>query len=455
MEADVVAQFWEQYIAALQDKDIPDARHVWYVRHVERFVRADKKRLRERTATDIEAYVVHLGRDARMKDWQLLHHIEALHILYARIVKSEWVASFDWQALKERSRTLQHDHSTVERDNIPVDLPPKDKSVDPSDMSKSALINALRTSIRTHGYAIRTEHSYVEWTNRFLSYVPHVQAAELNAEHIVHFLSYLATQRQVTVSTQKQALCAIVYLLRHVLKKDIGNFGDYVKATSPKRLPVVLSRNEIKRVLEDMRDPVYKLVIGLLYGSGLRIMECLRLRIKDIDFDYQKIHIFSGKGNKDRVVPLPKTHNTALKAQVEAVTLLHQDDLSRGFGEVYIPQALSRKYPNASRELRWRYLFPSTKLSVDPRSNITRRHHMHESGVQKSIKQAVDTAGINKRATCHTFRHSFATHLLEDGYDIRTVQELLGHADVSTTMIYTHVLNKPGVTVNSPMDSLF
>lgn len=277
----------------------------------------------------------------------------------------------------------------------------------------------------------------------------------MSAEHVTHYLTYLSTQRRVTASTQKQALCAIVYLLRHVLQKDIGNFADFVKASTPRRLPVVLSKPEVKAVLEGMGDKTYALMAGLLYGGGLRITECLRLRIKDIDFDYQKIHIFNGKGNKDRVVPLPKTQRIALEHQIAAVGQLHKDDLQRGFGEVYIPQALSRKYPNAKKELRWQYLFPSTKLSIDPRSNCTRRHHLHESGLQKCVKKAADDAGISKRVTSHTFRHSFATHLLEAGYDIRTVQELLGHADVSTTMIYTHVLNKPGVTVNSPMDNLF
>lgn len=458
MSDDSVAQFWQQYIAALHDKDIPEQRHIWFVRHVERFVRAQQKRLRERTREDVEAYVVQLGRDPRMQDWQLLHHIEALHILFARIVKSPWTTSYNWEALKEKCRPLEFNHGTVARDNIAVKPQPAPKAAEAGNaapLDRPALLDALRASIRTHGYSIRTEQSYVEWTNRFLKYMPHINAADMTADHVSHYLSYLSTQRRVTASTQKQALCSIVYLLRYVLQKDIGKFADFVKASTPRRLPVVLSKTEVKTVLQGISDPTYALMAGILYGSGLRITECLRLRIKDVDFDYQQIHIFNGKGNKDRVVPLPKSQRAALEQQITQVQQLHQEDTARGFGEVYIPQALSRKYPNAKNELRWQYLFPSTKLSIDPRSNCTRRHHLHESGLQKSVKKAADSAGVSKRVTSHTFRHSFATHLLEAGYDIRTVQELLGHADVSTTMIYTHVLNKPGVTVNSPIDNLF
>lgn len=458
MSDDSVAQFWQQYIAALHDEGIPEQRHIWYVRHVERFIRAQNRRLRKRTSKDIESYVGQLGRDPRVEDWQLLHHIEALNFLYSWIVKCPWVKNYNWEALKDKCRSLEFDHGTVARDNISVRPPPMPgvaQTGGKPSVDSSTLLDALRASIRTHGYSIRTEQSYVEWTKRFLRHLPQIAPADMNADHITHFLTHLATQRRVTASTQKQALCAIVYLLRHVLQKDVGKFADYVKASSPRRLPMVLSKSEVKKVLERISDPTYALMAGLLYGCGLRLTECLRLRIKDVDFDYQKIHIINGKGNKDRVVPLPKTQRAALEDQRNAVEQLHQEDIARGFGEVYIPQALGRKYPNACKERRWQYLFPSTKLSIDPRSNRTRRHHLHESGLQKYIKKAADEGGLNKRVTCHTFRHSFATHLLEAGYDIRSVQELLGHADVSTTMIYTHVLNTPGIAVHSPIDSLF
>ncbi|VAW62006.1 Integron integrase IntIPac [hydrothermal vent metagenome] len=230
--------------------------------------------------------------------------------------------------------------------------------------------------------------------------------------------------------------------------------GNYKRSKKPRRLPVVLSRTEIKRLLDGIDKDIYHSMVSLLYGAGLRLMECVRLRICDVDFDYQTIFIRDGKGKKDRVVPLPLSLLERLKVQIEVVKQLHLKDLEIGSGEVYLPDALARKYPNAAGELRWQYLFPASRHSVDPRTGVVRRHHIYENNLQKYIKRSADKAGLSKKVNCHTLRHSFATHLLESGSDIRTVQELLGHADVSTTMIYTHVLNKPGVSVKSPLDFL-
>lgn len=239
--------------------------------------------------------------------------------------------------------------------------------------------------------------------------------------------------------------------LKKVLGKEPGEIGEFSRAKRPVRLPVVLSRNEVVKLLQVMTEP-YSLMAGLLYGCGLRVMECMRLRVKDIDFDQSQIIVRDGKGQQDRITILPDRYKIALQNQLQDVREIHQTDLQKGFGEVYIWPSLARKYKNISKEWVWQYVFPSSKLSIDPRSGQTRRHHVHETVLQRNIKRAAMDANINKRVTCHTLRHSFATHLLEGGYDIRTVQELLGHADVSTTMIYTHVLNKPGLAVKSPVD---
>ena len=245
-----------------------------------------------------------------------------------------------------------------------------------------------------------------------------------------------------------------MFLYKKVLKIELDDFSDFTRAKKPKRLPVVLSRSEVSILIDAINHDVYKLAASLMYGCGMRLMECIRLRVLDIDFDYKQIIIREAKGKKDRVVPLPGRLVADTKAQINRVTSLHQQDLAEGYGEVYMPDALARKYRSAPKELKWQYLFPAIRTSTDPRSLKTRRHHMHERNIQKSIKLASTRANLMKKVTSHTLRHSFATHLLEAGYDIRTVQELLGHSDVSTTMIYTHVLNKPGVSVNSPFDTL-
>jgi integron integrase len=255
----------------------------------------------------------------------------------------------------------------------------------------------------------------------------------------------------VAASTQNQALNALVFFFREVLRRDQFELGELIYSKRPKRLPVVLTRDEARALLAEL-DGNSWLVASLLYGCGLRLTECIQLRVQDLDFGYKLIMVRDGKGGKDRRVPMPERCIEPLQKQLEVAMQQHQADLALGFGEVFLPHALARKYPSAAREWRWQYLFPASRLSVDPRTGQTRRHHLHETGVQRMIKLATQRAGITKKVTVHTLRHSFATHLLEAGYDIRTVQELLGHKDVSTTMIYTHVLNTPGVAVRSPMD---
>jgi len=265
------------------------------------------------------------------------------------------------------------------------------------------------------------------------------------------FLTHLAVEGKVAASTQNQALSALLFFYQEVLRQKIGWVEDVVRAKTPQKMPVVFSKQEASAVLAQMNG-TNRLMANLLYGCGFRLMECVRLRVKDIDFGNQQILVRDGKGQKDRVTVLPSVLHDSLQRHLTRVKTLHEDDLAEGFGTVHLPFALERKYPNAHREWAWQYVFPAVKRSIDPRSGRQQRHHAAETVLQRAVKEAIRAAGISKTASCHTFRHSFATHLLENGYDIRTVQELLGHKDVSTTMIYTHVLNKPGVSVRSPLD---
>lgn len=316
--------------------------------------------------------------------------------------------------------------------------------------NKPKLLDQVRQKIRLKHYSIRTETTYVQWIKRYILYHNKTHPKQMGAQHIESFLSHLASERKVSASTQNQALNALVFLYKQVLALPVGNLENMVRAKKPSLLPVVLSRQEIKSILTHL-DGIHWLGASLLYGAGLRLMECIRLRVQDIDFDYQCIIVRNGKGAKDRVTMLPKELSGPLKKQINRVVEIHQQDLAEGFGRVYLPYALERKYPNANSELAWQYLFPSSHRSIDPRSNIERRHHINESVLQRAIKKGLRCAKINKKAGCHTLRHSFATHLLENGYDIRTVQELLGHNDLRTTMIYTHVLNNGAMSVNSPL----
>jgi integron integrase len=274
----------------------------------------------------------------------------------------------------------------------------------------------------------------------------------MGSQEIAAFLTHLAVHGNVAASTQNQALCALLFLYNEVLHKDVGPV-DAIRAKKPKRLPTVLTKEEVERVIAAVTG-THRLVVRLLYGSGLRLIECLHLRVKDVDFAYRQIVVRDGKGQKDRVTVLPSKLIEPLKIHLQRVALIHQRDLDRGYGAVYLPYALKVKYPDAAKAWCWQYVFPARNLSRDPRSGFTRRHHLGESGPQRAVRSAARLAGIDKPVSCHTLRHSFATHLLEDGYDIRTVQELLGHKDVKTTMIYTHVLNRGGLAVRSPLDDL-
>lgn len=316
---------------------------------------------------------------------------------------------------------------------------------------KPKLLEQVRDVIRRKHYSFRTEQTYIDWIRRFILFHRKRHPNEMAEAEVTEFLTYLARERNVAASTQNQALSALLFLYKEVLQREIGWLDQVERVKRPARLPAVLTKEEARKIFAQLHG-THRLMAGLLYGSGLRLMECVRLRVKDVDFGYAHIVVRDGKGAKDRVTMLPVNLAQPLERHLQKVRAQHDEDVEAGFGSVYLPTALERKYPNAQREWSWQYIFPSSRISMDPRSQVKRRHHVEESSLQLAMKTAVRASGIAKPATCHSLRHSFATHLLENGYDIRTVQELLGHKDVSTTMIYTHVLNKPGLGVKSPLD---
>jgi integron integrase len=313
------------------------------------------------------------------------------------------------------------------------------------------LLDQVSTTARLKHLSIRTEKAYRQHIKRFIVFHELRHPNQLGAPEIRAYLSHLAVDLNVSASTQNVALAALLFLYRDVLKKEIEKIEDVERARLPTRLPVVFNRDEVIALMKQLSGADL-LAISLMYGSGLRLMECLRLRVKDIDFSYNQLIVRSGKGEKDRVTMLPASLKEPLRQHLLTVKLIHQTDLKQGLGEVYLPYALGRKFPHAGRQWQWQYVFPSREISRDPRTGNLRRHHLSESKIQRAVKNAIRLARITKRGSCHTLRHSFATHLLEDGYDIRTVQELLGHKDVRTTMIYTHVLNRGGRGVRSPLD---
>ncbi len=331
----------------------------------------------------------------------------------------------------------------------PSDTPKKDKK----------LLDRVRDALRAKHYSYRTEQAYLDWIKRFIFFHnPRLKQGEIalhpdqmGANEIEAFITHLAAERKVATSTQNQALSALLFMYRVVLEKDISLPPALISPARPKRLPTVLTHKEAMSVIDKMQGKT-RLMTKILYGSGLRLVECLRLRVKDLDFERQQIIVRGGKGDDDRYTVLPASVMDELHILLQDVKALHEKDLLEGYGETALPNALSVKYPNAGREWLWQYIFPASQRSIDPLTGVMRRHHLDETVLQKAIRAAAKAAGIDKPVSPHTFRHSFATHLLQSGYDIRTVQELLGHKDVKTTMIYTHVLQKGAMGVKSPLD---
>ena len=466
MNDESVSRFWDNYINKTKTYNVKSKVVRWYVRHAESYIKAHPNlRLSQHSAEQIEQYLKGKGRNPHLQDWQFRQVVAALRILFTDMVKAPWAKEFPWGDWETAAESLPNSHATLAKDYQPLDGLQSDIQHLHLDDKESGLyqrvfkkypdhIKAFITQIRVRQYSIRTERAYLGWFLRYISFYSMEDPANLTEEHIARYLEHLVLNRKVAGSTQGQALNGLIFFYKQVLQREMNERIEFPHSKKPRRLPVVLTRDEIKQLFSYLSNPTQRLMANLLYGCGMRLMECVRLRVLDVDFGYQQILIREAKGKKDRVVPIPQKLIQDLKQQIESVKNRHTEDLEEGFGKVYIPGALARKYPNAEKEFRWQYVFQSSTIATDPRSGISRRHHVHENGLQKHIKKAAEQAGITKKVNCHALRHSFATHLLESGYDIRTVQELLGHADVSTTMIYTHVLNKPGISVISPFDML-
>jgi integron integrase len=442
---DNVKNFWASFRRAVIAVGVPAKNAEWYVRWARKFSNSIKnKQLKERSADDIRRFLLEFSIQDGIQPWQVQQAEDSLIFLYDTYLKS---------GLKlKKLRPLGPAPAPLsfyshKRTNFRDRMLPRAEL----DSRYKKLFDRLKSAIRVCHYSIRTERAYEQWIRRFLSFHNKRPVEKIGAKDIQAYLNYLAENRKIAASTQNQALNAIVFFFREVVKRDPGDFSDFIRAKRPVRVPEVLTPSEIKSLLDSLKG-VNLLMAGLLYGAGLRLMECVRLRVKDIDFETNRLVVRDGKGQKDRITMLPERFQPLLKEQLEHTRALYKEDLKKGVAGVYLWPGLGRKYPNAAREWIWQYVFPSNRLSVDPRSRMVRRHHVHSSSLQKAVKNAALNAGLNKRVTCHTLRHSFATHLLENGYDIRTVQELMGHSDVSTTMIYTHVLNKPGLVVRSPLD---
>ncbi len=459
-------RFWDRFIANLQKQGVKDKHLRWYVIRAEHYIKAfPDKRLARHSAEDINGYLEELGRNDKVKDWHFRQAVDAIQNLFATAGIAP-VVGVDWNFWKDSAQSLTVNHATIAREatmDDTLDEVVSGKNLKEKRNARSLLddirrdhgqvIERLVAEIRRRKYSIRTEQAYEAWVCRFFAFNDSRNPVDLGAKEMLAFLEDLAVRGNVAASTQNQALNALVFLYKQVLGLPLEEFDDFTRAKRPRRLPVVLDRSEVRALLERL-DGTQHLMAALLYGTGMRLMECIRLRVQDVDFPYHQLVVRAAKGQKDRVVPFPQSLQQAVREQLDYARKLHREDMEKGLGEVFLPDALARKWPNAPREWGWQYVFPSGNLSVDPRSGKARRHHMHESGLQKAVKKAAIAASITKKVNCHCLRHSFATHLLESGYDIRTVQELLGHADVSTTMIYTHVLNRGGQGVVSPLDGL-
>jgi len=440
-----VNKFWDSYRQAAIASGVPVKNAEWYLKWAEKFAVATKgKPIRERSVADIRKFLFELSIQRSIHPWQVHQAEEALVFLYEGFLKLDLGLNtvrplVPWPGIS---------NSTLK---APQQFKDRALSKTEEKARYGELYSKFRSAMRVRHYSIRTERAYAQWIGRLLSFYKDKPAESIDTDDIQSYLNYLAEERKVAASTQNQALNAIVFFFKEVFKRDPGDFSDFVRAKQPLHVPEVLTRSEVERLLDAMSG-VNQLMAGLLYGAGLRLMECIRLRVKDIDFDAGRLTIRDGKGRKDRITMLPERFQHLLKQQLEQAQALYESDLKKNVAGAYVWPGLNRKYPNAAKEWIWQYVFSSSRLSVDPRSHTTRRHHVHASSLQKAVKKAAARAGLSKRVTCHTLRHSFATHLLENGCDIRTVQELMGHSNLATTMIYTHVLNRPGISVKSPAD---
>ena len=441
------ASNWQRYLDLLVRSGVPERFRRWYVRHVEALIAAfPGRKLSDLEQVEIERYLAGFQSEPDAQSWLLRQRADALRLLLVELLDLPAALLVDWDrySVEPESAATDSGHGELSiRQDTPAVVLPK---------QWQQWMVTMRRSLRSRRYALRTERAYVDWLRRFALFCSE-HGKSPDSRQARGFLEWLVLKREVSANTQKQAINSLTYFFRHVLEQPL-ELGDFQRSSKPRRLPVVLSVQEIQRLIDHL-EGMHRLMATLMYGTGMRLMELLRLRVQDIDFDRRIITIRRSKGDKDRVVPLPERCVSSLKAHLQQRKELHREDLEAGHGRVQLPDALARKYPNAPEEWRWQFVFASPNLSRDPVSGELRRHHLHETNLQRVIRRAAKRAGIDKQVSSHALRHSFATHLLESGQDIRTVQELLGHANVSTTMIYTHVMNRPGVLpVTSPADRL-
>lgn len=451
-----------------------------YVRWAEAWTKARGQQSPQRTREWFEA----LGRSTSIADWQLCQAVDAARILAVDILQLPWAATFNWQSLTDHALSLEPHHRTHGRESIPVRAsisnvagtscsspsgghpvpPPSSRAQIPTVPGTSSseaptrelnlLIDSLRRAIRREKLAYATEGTYVSCVSRYASFCHErlgISPQDAGVAAIAPYLDYLSLERNVAEATQNQALNAIAFLVKHVFGITDFTIEGYTRARGRRRPPTVMTREEVRCVINHLEDP-WKLAAQLMYGSGMRLMECMKLRIKDLDFGQGTITIHDGKGGKHRIVPLPRTIESRLQDYLAALRKRFEQDLAAGAADVHIPESLLRKFPNAPRQWPWHWLFPAAALCAHPRTGKFARYHLHDDSMARQFREAVRKADLNKRVTCHTLRHSFATHLLESGTDIRTVQNLLGHSDVSTTMIYLHVMKRPGAGAPSPLD---
>lgn len=424
--------FWEAYRTALLERGVWPARLPHFVRWAKLFCGRQAGPLEDRAKERVEEFLASLSEGGK-PEWQVGQAREAVAILY------------------EMSR------GPAREAPMPGIAPAPERFADSPVRGEAERrypreLELLRTAVRVRQYSYRTEKAYVDWTVRFLNFAGFPALAALDpAAAVRRYLDFLAVERKISSSTQNQALNALVFFFGPALGMPIGQIAEFARAKMPRRLPEVMTPDEVDAVLSGLRDKT-ALMAGLLYGSGLRLMECMRLRVKDVDIERRQVMVRDGKGRKDRVTMLAERMVAPLREHLARMKALHEEELRRGRGAAFLWPGLERKYRGAAREWGWQYVFPAPNLCADLRTGELKRHHVHESVLQKAVKDAARRAGITKQVSCHTFRHSFATHLLQAGYDIRTVQELLGHVDVSTTMTYTHILNRPGLCVDSPAD---
>ena len=447
----------EEYVNCLTARGVPSRQVPFHVARVNQFLAVvGDVALTTLEAENVRGSLSAVARRECLADWQAAQLVEAVRLYLVTHLRLPNAARMDWTRMQGATPVASAVGALEARGTRPEELLRQRLATGGGPLAEvrrrhEDLIVRVVTEIRVRGYAYKTEQTYEHWVCRYIAFCDGVSPEKAGADEVTRFLNELVVSGNVSASTQNQALNALVFLYKQVLEMPLGRLESFSRSKRKQLVPVVLTRAEVRRLLAEL-DGWQREFVSLLYGTGMRLNEALTLRVKDVDFEYHRIHVCQAKGKKDRLVPLPRQLVDPLKTRIESVVALHRQDLEEGHGEVLLPEALARKYPNAAREPRWQFLYPSGRLSVDRRSATVRRHHLHESGVQRAVKRAAERAGIAKRVGCHTFRHCFATHLLETGSDIRTVQELLGHSDVSTTMIYTHVLDRPGIAAASPLD---